>query len=153
MGAVVARPFTLILLIAAQALLQAASTRVDLADVRRGFGLVGAGASDEPALRRERQAQAPSESFRLGAALGAWINAAAALDYDLKTPSGDGGDEEAIGIDCYDERKAFTHLETLRQAFGLAPTQVITAAGVIAPAGVAAAWTSRQQAGAPPRCR
>jgi hypothetical protein len=141
----------LILLIAAQMLLQAAATGVDPAEVRRGVALVGARTSDEPALRLERQTHEPSPSFSLGAALGAWIGAAAALDYDLKTPSGDGGDEEAIGVDCYDERTVFTHLEARRQALGLTPSQA-TAAAAVEP-GVAPAWASRQQAGAPVRCR
>jgi len=147
-----ARPLTLILLIAAQALLQAASPAVDPAEVRRGVALVGVQTSDEPALRLERQTHEPSESFRLGAALGAWISAAGALDYDLKTPSGDGGDEEAIGVDCYDERVAFTHLEASRQALALTPSQATAAAGIAVPA-VATTWTARQQAGAPRRCR
>jgi hypothetical protein len=146
-----ARPLTLILLIAAQAVLQGASPSLDPADVRRGFALVGARTSDEPALRLERQTHAPSPSFSLGAALGAWISAAGALDYDLKTPSGDGGDEEAIGVDCYDERVAFTHLEASRQALGLTPSQATAIAGVAEP-GVGQAWTARR-AGAPVRCR
>jgi hypothetical protein len=156
----VARRFTLVLLIAAQAVLQAkpasvaraAATSVDAAEVRRGFVLVGSRASDEPALRLERQTHEPSASLMLGAALGAWINAAAALDYDLKTPSGDGGDEEAIGVDCYDERVAFAHLEARRQTLGMAPSQITVAAGVIDP-GVLPSWTARQQAGPPVRCR
>ncbi|WP_158914527.1 hypothetical protein [Caulobacter sp. S45] len=154
------RPFILVLLIAAQAFLQAApastaraaGTSVDPADVRRGFTMVGSRASDEPALRLERQTREPSTSFMLGAALGAWISAASTLDYDLKTPSGDGGDEEAIGVDCYDERAAFTHLEAHRQALGLAPSQVTAAAGVADPK-LLAALTARDRAGAPPRCR
>jgi hypothetical protein len=146
-----ARPFSLILLIAAPTLLSAATPGVDPTAVRRGLALVGPRTSDEPALRLERQTGDPSPSFRLGAALGAWISAAAALDYDLKTPSGDGGDEEAIGVDCYDERVAFTHLEASRQALGLAPPQA-TAAAVAEP-GVLPAWIGRQQAGAPMRCR
>jgi len=146
-----ARPFTLILLIAAKAILSAGAPGVDPAEVRRGFALVGPRTSDEPALRLERQTRDPSPSFQLGAALGAWISAAAALDYDLKTPSGDGGDEEAIGIDCYDERVAFSHLEARRQTLGMAPSQAIAAAGV--EPGVLPAWIGRQQTGAPMRCR
>ena len=151
---------TLILMIAAQAVLQgapvsaarAAAASVDPAEVRRGFALVGSRTSDEPAIRLERQAHEPSASFMVGAALGAWINAAAILDYDLKTPSGDGGDEEAIGVDCYDERVAFTDLEGRRQALDLAPSQVTAAAGVSDPM-VLVALTGRQRAGSPPRCR
>ncbi len=150
-----ARPLTVILLIAAQAVLQAApiaaaqavSTHVDPAEVRRGFARVGSQASDEPALRRERLTHEPSASFMLGAALGAWVSAAANLDYDLKTPSGDGGDAEAIGVDCYDERTAFAHLEARRQALDLAPSQAT------AEPGVSSAWTARRRTGPPLGCR
>lgn len=121
----------------------------DPAEVRRGFTAVGPRASDEPALRLERQTHEPSAGFMLGSALGAWISAAAILDYDLKTPSGDGGDEEAIGQDCYDERVAFTHLEARRTALALTPPEVIAAAGAAA---ALPAWTLRQ-AGPPARCR
>ena len=155
-----AGPSTLILLIAALAVLQGApvcaarpaAAGVDPAEVRRGFVAVASRTSDEPALRLERQTREPSASFMLGAALDAWINAAAILGYDLKTPSGDGGDEEAIGVDCYDERVAFTHLEAHRVALGFAPSQVTAAAGVADPM-VLAALAARERAGAPPRCR
>jgi len=153
------RRLTLTLLIATYAVLQATSVtaalaaigNVDAAEVRRGFLLVGARASDEPALRLERQTHEPSKSLTLGAALGAWVNAAAILDYDLKTPTGDGGDDEAIGVDCYDERVAFTHLEARREAFGLPPSQVTSAAGVVDGA-ILPLWMNRQRAGAPARC-
>ena len=138
-------------LLAASGSAWAAGEGLDRTEVRRGFTLVGPKASDAPALRQEGQAHTPSASFALGAALSAWINAAAALDYDLKTPTGDGGDEEAIGQDCYDERTAFTHLEARRGAFGLRPPEVAAAAGAGDPA-VASAWTARQ-AGPPARCR
>jgi hypothetical protein len=154
-----ARPFAVVLIIAAQVIAQMAPVRVALAaasvdpvEVRRGVALVGPRASEEPALRLERQTHQPTASFMLGAALGAWINAADTLDFDLKTPSGDGGDEEAIGVDCYDERVAFTHLEARSQALGLGPSQVTASAGVADPV-VLPAWTARQRAGAPARCR
>jgi hypothetical protein len=155
-----ARRVSLILLALGQSLFHASLASaappvaggVDPAEVRRGFILVGARASDEPALRLESQTHEPSMSFRVGAALGAWISAAAALDYDLKTPSGDGGDEEAIGVDCYDERVAFVHLETGLQALGLTPNMVTAAAGALDPA-VSPAWIARRREGAPARCR
>ena len=154
------KAFALTLLITAQAVLQgapvsaarAAEASFDPAEVRRGLALVGSRTSDEPALRLERQTHEPSAGFELGAALAAWINAAAILDYDLKTPTGDGGDEEAIGVDCYDERVAFTDFEARRRALGFAPSRATEAAGVAEPT-VASALTARQRAGAPPRCR
>ena len=142
---------TLALLVASGSPAWAGGEGLDRTEVRRGFTLVGPKASDAPALRQEGQARAPSASFGLGSALAAWVNAAAALDYDLKTPSGDGGDEEAIGQDCYDERTAFTHLEARRSAFGLEPSEIVAAAGAGDPA-IASAWTARQ-AGPPARCR
>ena len=135
----------------AGAVAHAGETAADPAEVRRGFSAVGPAASDEPAHRLERQRREPSAGYGLGAALGAWISAAAALDYDLKTPSGDGGDAEAIEQDCYDERTAFAHLEARRQALALTPPQVAAAAGIADPT-VLPAWTHRQ-AGPPPRCR
>ena len=148
----------MILMIATHAVLQATSVtaapaaigNVDAAEVRQGLLLVGARASDEPALRLERQTHEPSASLTLGAALGAWVNAAAILDYDLKTPTGDGGDDEAIGVDCYDERVAFTHLEARREAFGLPSSQVTAAAGV--DVAILPLWMNRQRAGSPARC-
>ncbi len=121
------------------------------AELRRGLAAAGDAASDEPALRRERQTREPSPAFALGAALGAWTNARAALDYDLHNPSGDGDDSAAIAIDCFDERTAFAHLEARRRALDLTPPAVLAAAG---PSGVAAesAWRGRQ-AGPPPGCR
>jgi len=153
------RRLTLILLIATHAVLPATSvtaasvvtSKVDAAEVRRGFLLVGARASDEPALRLERQTHEPSASLTLGAALGAWVNAAAILNYDLKTPTGDGGDDEAIGVDCYDERVAFTHLEARRQALDQPPSQVTSAAGLTDGA-ILPVWMNRQRGGAPARC-
>jgi hypothetical protein len=111
-------------------------------DLRRGLAAVGPRTSDEPALRLERQAGEPSPGFALGAALGAWTNAAATLDYDLKTPSGDGGDAETIELDCYDEKLMLSHLETRRQAAGLTPQQVLSGAGVT-DRGLLAAWRAR----------
>jgi len=121
------------------------------ADLRRGMAMVGPGTSDEPALRAERMTREPSPAFMLGAALGAWIGARATLDFDLKTPSGDGDDSAAIAVDCFDERTAFAHLEARSAALGLAPSAVIEAAGAQDPA-LPDAWRSRRS-GAPPRCR
>ncbi len=122
---------------------------VDQAEIRRAVAVVGATTSEEPAVRQERRAREPSASYMLGAALGAWIAAAAQLDYDLKTPSGDGDDSEAIGIDCFDERTAFDHLQSRSQALGLSPKEVVDTAGLGAP--VLAAWRVRL-AGPAQRC-
>jgi hypothetical protein len=142
---------------AAQALLGGSPARAAMVDpgtqseMRRGVAMVGPTVSEEPAVRLERQKQEPSAGFMLGAALGAWTSAAASLDYDLKNPSGDGDDTQAIGIDCYDERTAFTHLESRRSALGLTPAQVIESAGLSGKL-AASAWLERQ-AGPPKRCR
>ena len=121
------------------------------AELRRGVAAAGHWASDEPAMREERKTREPSAGFSLGAALAAWTNAAAQLDYDLKTPSGDGDDSEAIHLDCVDEALTLDHLESRRQALGLTPDQVIAAAGGFTPE-VLAAWRVRQAA--PPKgCR
>jgi hypothetical protein len=121
------------------------------ADLRRALAMVGPAASEQPALRQEGLTRAPSPAYMLGAALGAWIGAAAQLDYDLKTPSGDGDDSEAIGIDCFDERTAFDHLQARSRALGLAPGDVVAAAG-LGEAPVLAAWRDRE-AGPAKRCR
>jgi hypothetical protein len=120
-------------------------------ELRRGLAMVGTRTSDEPALRLERQNHDPSPAFALGAALGAWSNAWASLDYDLKNPSGDGNDSGAIATDCYDEKTTFTHLESRAQASGLTQRQVVDGAGLVA-SGVLAAWATRPPGG-PPRCR
>jgi len=120
-------------------------------ELRRGLAMVGSKTSDEPALRLERQTREPSAAFMLGSALGAWNSAAAALDYDLRTPSGDGDDTEAIAIDCYDEKVAFAHLEARRQSLGLTPRQVVDGAG-LSERDVLGSWQARQS-GPPPRCR
>ena len=120
-------------------------------EVRRGIAMVGPRTSDEPALRRERLMRAPSAAFMLGSALGAWNSAAATLDFDLKTPSGDGDDSAAIAADCYDETTAFDHLESRRQSLGLTPRQIVDGAG-LAGSDVLGSWQARQS-GAPPRCR
>ncbi len=113
--------------------------------------MVGATASEEPAVREERAARVPSDAFMLGAALGAWINAAAGLRYDLETPSGDGDDSEAIAIDCYDERVAFEHLEARSLSLAVGPADVVADAGVTSP-GVTEAWIKRKS-GPAQRCR
>lgn len=121
------------------------------AELRRGFAAAGPKTSEEPALRAERASREPSAAFMLGAALGAWINAAEALDYDLKNPSGDGDDSAAIAADCYDETTAFAHLESRRQAMEARPAQVLEAAGVVADS-ISASWRARQSA-QPAACR
>ena len=131
---------------------QAAEADVLLAtELRRGVAAVGPGASDRPAIRAEQQARAVSEAFRTGAALAAWINAAETLDFDLRTPSGDGDDSAAIRQDCREEAVALADLEASRQALRLTPKQVLDAAGVTN-AGVLAGWLARQ-AQAPAGCR
>jgi len=121
------------------------------ADLRRAIAMVGAKTSDQPALREEGKTRPPSAAFALGAALGAWRGASALLAYDLVHPSGDGDDSEAIAADCFDEKTAFTHLESHAQALGLPPEQVVNAAG-LADAGLLASWKTRRS-GPPPRCR
>jgi len=112
------------------------------ADLRRGLATVGDKASDEPALRLERQTHEPSPGFALGSALGAWRNAAAALDFDLKNPAGDGDDSEAIANDCFDEKTAFAHLQSRAQSLGLTPDAVVAAAG-LPQASLLDAWRAR----------
>jgi len=136
------------------ALNQASAAPLDasgVADLNRAVAMVGPTTSDAPALRAESQTREPSLAFRMGAALGAWRSAAAQLDYDLKTPSGDGDDSGAIAIDCFDERGAFNHLEAARVALGLTPATVVSLAGM-SKDDVASAWRSRQ-GGPPNRCR
>ena len=126
----------------------AAQTPAVAAELKRGFAAAGTSASDEPALRAEAH---PSEPYRIGAAVGAWSNAKAALDFLMKNPSGDGDDDDAIDMDCYDERHAFDHLEASRKAAAVTPEQV--AAGIGGLNGqVIPDWTKRQ-AGPIPRCR
>jgi hypothetical protein len=120
-------------------------------DIRQGLTAVGASASDQAALRAATATGEPSPGFRLGAALAAWRNAAATLDFDLHNPSGDGDDREAIGIDCFDEAAAFTHLEAARLRLGLTAETALSAAGVTEPR-VLAAWRARQAA-RPAGCR
>ena len=122
-----------------------------VADLNRAMAMVGPTTSDAPALRAESKTREPSLAFRLGAALGAWRSAAAQLDYDLKTPSGDGDDSAAIAVDCFDERNAFNDLEAARLSLGLKPATVLSLAGLSGD-DVAEAWRSRQ-GGQPDRCR
>lgn len=119
-----------------------------VADLQRGFAAVGYSTSDEAALRAEPVA---SQRYRLGAALAAWSNAAATLKYDLETPSGDGDDTATIEMDCYDEQRAFGHLEASRAALGLADPAAVEG---LAPAAAAPAvpWSARRS-GPAPRCR
>ena len=121
------------------------------AELRRGMAAAAHWASDAPALRLERQTREPSAAFSLGAALAAWINAAAQLDYDLKTPSGDGDDSEAIHLDCVDEALALDHLEAGRKALGVTPAEVLGAAAAFGP-DILDAWRVRQSA-VPKGCR
>jgi hypothetical protein len=118
------------------------------ADLRRAFAMVGPSASEEPALRQARRAQEPSAGFMVGAALAAWINAAAQLDFDLKNPAAagpphvgqTGGDPEALIQDCLDEKTAFDHLDARTRSLGLTPEQVVAAAPR---GGALPAWRAR----------
>ncbi len=123
----------------------------DSAELRRGLAMVDASTSEEAALRQARRAGDLSAAFMIGTALGAWINAAAQLDYDLNTPSGDGDDSGAIAIDCFDERTAFDRLEARRNALHLTPTDVLASAA-IGDVTVSDIWGSRLN-GPSPRCR
>jgi hypothetical protein len=160
MGLVISRsrpsPFVLALA-AATSLLHASLTHAAepapgvQADIKRAFAAVGLSNSEEPAVRQERQAREPSPGFMVGAALGAWTNAAAQLDFDLKNPAGvgpphvnlDDGPADFIQQDCADEKAAFDRLATRSQALGLTPQQVAAAAGA-ADKGVATVWQMRQ---------
>jgi hypothetical protein len=124
----------------------------DAQDLRRAVEMVGASASEEPAVRRERETREPSAGFMLGAALAAWTNAAAILRYDLETPSGDGDDSEAIAIDCFDERTAFDHLEARVRTAALTAPYLIDVAH-LSGVGRDAAWLARRRSGQPERCR
>lgn len=142
-------PFLAALLMAGAA--QAAEPTVQ-DEIRRGAEAVGGFTSEEPALRQERAAREPSPGFLLGAALGAWINAAAQLDFDLKNPQGIGPPHAHISQDgdnilreeCREEAVAFDHLETRSKALGLAPETASPAS--------ATAWRERSK-GQPAGCR
>jgi hypothetical protein len=122
-----------------------------LADLRRAFLMVGPSGSEEPALRQERQAREPTAGFMTGAALAAWLNAAAQLDFDLKNPAGagpphvgqTGGDPEALVQDCSEEKTAFGHLEARARMLGFTAEQVIFAAGAPQTAALPA-WIARK---------
>jgi hypothetical protein len=128
------------------------------ADLRRALTLVGPSTSEEPALRLERQTREPSPAFLLGAALGAWINAADQLDFDRDHPtaagpphaSQSGGDPDALAQDCADEKLAFAHLKTRVEAMGMSAEQVAATASL--DHGVLDAWRKRTAA-RPPICR
>jgi len=123
-----------------------AAWALDPSDAQKGFAAVGPSTSDAAALRA---AGTPSPAYRAGAALAAWRNASASLDYDVKNPSGDGVDG-AISVDCFDEKGAFADLEASRKALGLTPAEISAQAGVTDAS--AAAWLARQ-AGPPSACR
>jgi hypothetical protein len=119
----------------------------DAADAQKGFAAVGLSTSDSAALRAMRD---PSPAYRAGAALAAWRNASASLDYDLKNPTGDGVDG-AVSVDCFDEKAAFADLDASLKALGLTPIEITARAGV-KDASVAQVWLARQ-AGPPSACR
>ncbi len=124
-----------------------AASAADPTDAQKGFAAVGASTSDSAALR---EAPAPSPAYRAGAALAAWRNASASLDYDVKNPSGDGVGG-AVSVDCFDEKAAFADLDASPKALGLTPAEITAQAGV-KDASVAQAWVARQ-AGPPSACR
>jgi hypothetical protein len=156
------RPASLVVVLAALAAL-APARAADLSaaardDLQRALALVGPSTSEEPALRQERQAREPSPGFLLGAALGAWINAAGQLDFDSANPAAAGrphvsqigGDPDAFAQDCADEMTAFTHLEIRSQALGLTADRIVAAVPV--GGGVLAEWRARKSA-VPTACR
>lgn len=128
------------------------------ADISRALVAVGPSTSEEPALRGERQMREPSPAFLLGAALGAWINAATQLQFDRDHPtaagpphvSQSGADPDALAQDCADEKLTFAHLQTRTGALGLSAEQI---AGLV-PLGrdSLASWRSRSSA-PPSICR
>ena len=129
-------------------LLLAAAPAIDAADVRRGALAVGDRTSEQPALRAEAQ---PGPAFRLGAVFRAWTNSAAAVRFDAANSTGDGGDAEALAVDCGDERIAFASLEEVLHATGMAEAEVARSAGAPDPA-IVAAWRARRSM--PPKpCR
>jgi hypothetical protein len=141
------------MLLAGPGLAQAGDlTAAQRQDLQRAVAMVGASASESAAVRQESAAHGPSPAFMLGAALAAWINAAAILRYDLATPSGDGDDSEAIAIDCYDERVAFDHLDERVRSATISPEYVFDVAN-ISSGDALHAWIARRAAGQPPRCR
>jgi len=131
----------------------------DQADLRRAVAMVALSSSEEPAMRQERQAREPSPAFQLGAALAAWINAAAQLDFDLKNPTALGPPHAHLGApeddfllqECKDEATAFVRLEARSRALGLKPRQVAALAGPKAE-GAQPAWLARR-AGPASACR
>ena len=142
----------LALALAGVGLARAAEPPTVQAEIRRAVGIVGGFTSEEPALRQERGSGEPSPGFLLGAALGAWMNAAAQLDFDLKNPQGIGpahahlGQEGAdiLREECREEAVAFEHMETRAKALGLTP-EAAAAAGGVASGGTAEAWIRRRQ--------
>jgi hypothetical protein len=121
------------------------------AEIRRAVAMVGASTSEQPALREERRAREPSAGFMLGAALGAWANAAAQLEFDLQNPAGIGpphahlgqDGDELLRQDCREEAVAFADLVERSQALGLAP-QAVTAAAGAAGGAVVEPWLRRR---------
>lgn len=118
-----------------------AGAPLDRAEVRRGMTAVGEQTSDQPAIRTERAGQ-PSAAFRIGAGFAAWRNAAAAVEFDAAHTTGDGGDAEALAIDCGDERIGFASVETARATAGASDAELIAAAGMDVAA--ATAWGKRK---------
>jgi hypothetical protein len=113
------------------------------------MAMVGPSTSEEPALRLARQSGELSPGFFLGAALGAWLNAAAQLQFDRDHPaaagpphvSQSGDDPDALAQDCAEEKLAFVHLQSHVQAMGVTAEQV--AAAVPLDGDRLAAWRSR----------
>ena len=137
----------------------AADLPSDVADaLRRGVAAVGPSSSAAPALREAGRTGEPSPGFRLGAALGAWINASLQLDFDRANPAGagpphvsqTGGDPDAFAEDCREETTAFAQLDAGARTLGARPDQVVAAAN--ADLRTVSAWRTRQ-AGPPAPCR
>ncbi len=127
-------------------------------EIRRAVGIVGGFTSEEPALRQERRAREPSPGFLLGVALGAWMNAAAQLDFDLKNPQAMGPAHAHLGKEandllrdeCREEAVAFDHMESRAKALELTPEQVV-AAGRVSDGGTVELWMQRRP-GPPKAC-
>ena len=150
---------SLILLAAASPAFAASLSATDQADLRRAYEAAKLSTSEQPALRAERRDREPSPGFLLGAALGSWTAAAAQLSFDLNNPtaagpphvSQTGGDQDALAMDCDEEKTAFANLQDRSRAAALAPADVLGAAGVTDTA-MADAWRARE-AGPAKACR
>jgi hypothetical protein len=157
-----AKAFTIALLAGAQVLLGAlpiatgplCAAELDSyqrADLVRAMKAVGPSSSEAAAVRQEQKVGEPAPAFMLGAALGAWASARIQVEFDARAPeaagpphnSQSGDTEDYIRQDCAEEKTAFADLQSRSKALGLAPEQVLAAAGPGDPA-LLSAWRARQ---------